>query len=77
MALGWRNDGHLRVYLAAADTYLEEETAPALARALPGVPLRHPHAGFSGLIGSGMAKENLGYTPQYSWRDNCDEVNRQ
>lgn len=76
LALGWRNGGHLRVYLAAADTYLEEETAPALARALPGVPLHRPLAGFSGLIDTGKAKEKLGFAAQYSWRGYSDEVIR-
>ncbi len=69
LALDWRNGSHLRIYLAAADTYLEEETAPAVARALPGVPLRRPLVGFSGLIDTGKANETLGFVPRYSWRD--------
>jgi len=76
LALGWRGGGHLRVYLAAADTYLEEETTPALARALPGVPLRRPLSGFSGLIDTGKAREELGFTAQHSWRDYSDEAIR-
>lgn len=69
LALGWRGDGHLRVYLAAADTYLEEDTATALARALPNVPVRCPLPGFSGLIDTGKARRELGFTAHYSWRD--------
>lgn len=77
LALGWRGGGHLRVYLAAADTYLEEETAPALARALPGVPLRRPLSGFSGLIDTGKARQELGFTAQHAWRDYADEILQQ
>ncbi|MCA3572510.1 MAG: NAD(P)-dependent oxidoreductase [Aestuariivirga sp.] len=69
LALGWRGDGHLRVYLAAADTYLEEETAAALARALPSVPLLRALPGFSGLIDTAKARQELGFTAQHSWRD--------
>lgn len=76
LALGWPRGGHLRVYLAAADTYLEEETNPALARVLPGVPLRRPLSGFSGLIDTGKAREELSFTAQHSWRDYSDEAIR-
>jgi nucleoside-diphosphate-sugar epimerase len=76
LALGWRGGGHLRVYLAAADTYLEEETAAALARALPGVPLSRPLPGFSGLIDTGKARQELGFTAQHSWRGYADEASR-
>jgi nucleoside-diphosphate-sugar epimerase len=69
LALGWRGEGHLRIFLAAADTYLEEETAAALARALPGVPLRRALPGFSGLIDTSKAGRELGFTAQHSWRD--------
>jgi nucleoside-diphosphate-sugar epimerase len=69
LALGWRGEGHLRVYLAAADTYLGEETEAALARALPDVPLRRALPGFSGLIDTSKARRELGFTAQHSWRD--------
>jgi nucleoside-diphosphate-sugar epimerase len=73
LALDWRGDGHLRAYLAAADTYLEEETASALARALPGVPMARPLDGFSGLIDTALARERLGFAPRHSWRDYANE----
>jgi len=75
LALEWQGEGHLRAYLSAADTYLEEETASALARALPDVPLLQPLHGFAGLISYGLAQEKLGYTPRYSWRDYASEEN--
>jgi nucleoside-diphosphate-sugar epimerase len=76
LALDWRGDGHLRVYLAAADTYLEEDTAAALARALSGVPLRRPLIAFAGLIDTGKAGQELGFTAKHSWRDYSNELIR-
>lgn len=73
LALGWEDQAHLRVFLAAADTYLKEETAPALSRALPGVPLNRPLDGFAGLIDTTLAREKLGFVPRHSWRDYPDE----
>lgn len=72
LALDWQGEGHLRAYLAAADTYLEEETASALARHLPGVPLAQPLEAFAGLIGIGRARRELGFVPRRSWRDYAD-----
>ncbi len=69
LALDWTGSGHLRTYLSAADTYLEEDTATALARSLPGVPLSQPLDGCSGLIATGLAERELGFVPRHSWRD--------
>lgn len=76
LALGWAGPGHLRAYVAAADTYLDEPTAAALARALPQVPLARPLAGHAGLIGIEKAKGELGFVPQHSWRDYPKEDER-
>lgn len=73
LALDWRGEGHLRAYLSAADTYLEEETASALARVLPAVPLTQPLDGFAGLISNRLAQEKLGFKPRHSWRDYANE----
>jgi nucleoside-diphosphate-sugar epimerase len=73
LALDWRGEGHLRTYLAAADTYLEEETATALARALPGVPVAQPLDAFAGLISTRLAREELGFVPRHSWRTYANE----
>lgn len=73
LALGWEGSGHLRAYVAAADTYLDEPTAAALARALPQVPLGRPLDGHAGLIGIDKAGSELGFVPQHSWRDYPDE----
>ncbi len=74
LALDWQGEGHLRVFLAADDTYLAEETGPALARALPDVPLQRPLHGCTGLIDSGLARSALGFMAAHSWRDYPDEV---
>lgn len=73
LALGWTGSGHRRLYVAAADTYLREETMPALKRALPEVPLTEPLAGFMGLIDTSLARAVLGFEPRHSWRDYEDE----
>jgi len=69
LALERQGEGHLRAYLAAADTYLDQPTAEALARDLPGVPLVKPLDGHAGLIDWAHARETLGFTPGRSWRD--------
>lgn len=68
-ALAWQGEGHLRVYLGAADTYLPEETEAAVKRALPGVRLARPLPGHAALIDTSRARETLGFAPLYSWRD--------
>ena len=68
LALNWQGSEHQRLYLAAADTYLDEETGLALKRALPDVPLAKPLRGFTGLIDTTLAGEVLGFAPRYSWR---------
>ncbi|GGE10751.1 epimerase [Aureimonas endophytica] len=61
--------GHLRLFLSAADTYMAEDTAPLLARCLPGVPLKAPIAGSGALIDTGAARAALGFVPRHGWRD--------
>ncbi|MBS3649458.1 NAD(P)-dependent oxidoreductase [Pseudaminobacter sp. 19-2017] len=73
LALDWPGESHLRAYLSAADTYLEEETASALERGLPGVPLLQPLDAFTGLISTRLAQEELGFVPRHSWRDYANE----
>ena len=43
-ALEWQGDGHLRVLLSAADTFMEEETEALVRRVYPGVALSQPIA---------------------------------
>ncbi|PZO80633.1 MAG: epimerase [Mesorhizobium amorphae] len=73
LALEWQGSGHLRAYVAASDTYLEHETAPALERALPGVPRTSPLDGHAGLIDTSRARAALGFVARHSWRDYSQE----
>lgn len=75
LALDWQGEGHSRLYVAAADTYLTQETVPALQKTLPNVPLVRGLGGFAGLIDTSHAKGVLGFQPQFSWRDYQDEGN--
>jgi len=67
-ALEWQGDGHLRVLLSAADTFMEEETEALVRRAYPGVALSRPIAGFSSVLDTVHARQTLGFAPEHSWR---------
>ncbi|QKC85149.1 NAD(P)-dependent oxidoreductase [Mesorhizobium sp. NZP2077] len=67
-ALEWQGDGHLRVLLSAADTFMEEETEALVRRVYPGVALSRPIAGFGSVLDTIHARETLGFEPQHSWR---------
>ncbi len=64
-----RATGHLRLFLSAADTFMEEETEPLVREAYPDVPLQGPLAGHATVVGFSAAHEALGFTPRRSWRD--------
>lgn len=67
-ALEWQGDGHLRVLLSAADTFMEEETEALVRRVYPGVALSRPIAGFGSVLDTVHARETLGFVPEHSWR---------
>jgi nucleoside-diphosphate-sugar epimerase len=67
-ALEWQGNGHLRVLLSAADTFMEEETEALVRRVYPGVALSRPIAGFGSVLDTGHARETVGFEPQHSWR---------
>ncbi|TPK69565.1 NAD(P)-dependent oxidoreductase [Mesorhizobium sp. B2-4-19] len=67
-ALEWQGDGHLRVLLSAADTFMEEETEALVRRVYPGVALSRPIAGFGSVLDTIHARETLGFVPEHSWR---------
>ena len=67
-ALEWQGEGHLRVLLSAADTFMEEETEALVRRAYPGVALSRPIAGFSSVLDTVHARQTLGFAPEHSWR---------
>ncbi|HEY8594109.1 MAG TPA: NAD(P)-dependent oxidoreductase [Devosiaceae bacterium] len=55
--------------LAAADTNMPQTNQELLAECFAGVKLRPGTGPHDTLIGIDRARKELGYTPQYSWRD--------
>lgn len=62
-------EGHLRAFLSAADSYMDQPSAGLAEAAYPGVAHRQPLVGFASLIDTGVARDALGFVPRYSWRD--------
>ncbi|MCV3205263.1 NAD(P)-dependent oxidoreductase [Mesorhizobium sp. YC-39] len=67
-ALEWKGEGHLRVLLSAADTFMEEETGPLLRRVYPDVPLSRPIADHGAVLDIVHARETIGFEASHSWR---------
>jgi nucleoside-diphosphate-sugar epimerase len=61
-------DGCESVYIAAPDTFMEEETLTLVEDSFPGLELRADLPGHSSVISSGAAERLLGARPQRSWR---------
>ncbi|MBB5752923.1 NAD-dependent epimerase/dehydratase family protein [Prosthecomicrobium pneumaticum] len=62
-------EGHRRLFISAADTFMEEDTAALVAAAYPGVPLRRPPVGRETVFDLAEAAAALGWAPRRSWRD--------
>jgi nucleoside-diphosphate-sugar epimerase len=60
--------GHRRVYISAADTFMDVETTKLVASAYPNVPFKHPLSGFDTLFDLGEARAVLGFQPHFAWR---------
>lgn len=67
-AAGCPVEGHLRLFLSAADTYMDESTEPLAARCFPGSRLAKPMPGCAAAIDTAAARSALGWTPRRSWR---------
>ena len=61
--------GHRRLFISAADTFMEIETEKLVRDAYPGVELRRPLPGFETVFDLTEAREALGFAPRYGWRD--------
>jgi nucleoside-diphosphate-sugar epimerase len=61
--------GHQRLFLSAADSYMDRPTAELVAEAYPGVPVRASLDGTAALISTKAAQAALGFEPRHSWRD--------
>ena len=55
--------------IAAADTVMERDSADLMGEYFPNVPLRKTLQGRETLLSIEKAREELGYEPEYSWRD--------
>jgi nucleoside-diphosphate-sugar epimerase len=62
-------EGHLRLFLSAADSYMERPSADLVAEAYPGTPVRTPLEGTAALIDISAARQALGFAPRFSWRN--------
>ncbi|OLP55575.1 epimerase [Rhizobium rhizosphaerae] len=60
--------GHLRLFLSADDTYMDQDSASLIANAYPATPLRADLGGHAALIDTTAARTHLGFTPRHSWR---------
>ncbi|CZT36898.1 NAD-dependent epimerase/dehydratase family protein [Rhizobium sp. 9140] len=61
--------GHARLFISAADSYMDCPSADLIERAYPGTPIRKPIDGFAALIDTSAAQLQLGFAPRHSWRD--------
>ncbi len=61
--------GHFRLFLSAADTFMDEATEPLVRRVYPHVRLTRSLPGCAAVIGTTAARDALGFVPRYSWRD--------
>ena len=59
--------------LAAADTNMKLTNEELLEQCFPGTKLRPGTGPYDTLIGIDRARDELGYDPQYSWRDILDQ----
>jgi nucleoside-diphosphate-sugar epimerase len=62
-------EGHLRLFLSAADSYMERPSAELAAEAYPDTPIRTPLDGTAAFIDTNAARQALGFAPHFSWRD--------
>lgn len=68
-AVEQRADGHLRLFVSAADTFMEDDTLPLVRRAFPDAGIRGTLTGRQAVIDNGPARQSIGFEPRYSWRD--------
>jgi nucleoside-diphosphate-sugar epimerase len=62
-------EGHHRVFISAADTFMEVETEKLVSAAYPGIKLRRPLVGHETVFNLTEARQLLGFEPGYGWRD--------
>jgi nucleoside-diphosphate-sugar epimerase len=63
------SDGHHRVFISAADTFMDVETEKLVRTAYPNTEIRRPLTGHETVFDLTEARELLGFEPRYGWRD--------
>jgi hypothetical protein len=61
--------GHRVLYLSAADSFMEEDTAALIAAAYPQAVITRPLIGSQSVFELGDANDVLGFVPRHSWRN--------
>ena len=61
-------EGHRRVFISAADTFMEVETQKLVKAAYPGVELRRPLTGYETVFDLTEVRYLLGFEAQHGWR---------
>jgi nucleoside-diphosphate-sugar epimerase len=62
-------DGHHRLFISAADTFMETETEALVKAAYPDAEIRAPLPGHATVFGLSEARDMLGFQPKHGWRD--------
>jgi nucleoside-diphosphate-sugar epimerase len=62
-------DGHHRLFISAADTFMEVETETLVRAAYPGLEVRRPLPGHATIFDLTEARDLLGFEPRHFWRD--------
>jgi nucleoside-diphosphate-sugar epimerase len=61
--------GHVRCFVTAADTFMEENTEDLIRAAYPSVPRSKVFTGQETIISMDEARKIIGFEPRHSWRD--------
>ena len=66
--------GHRRLYISAADTFMDVETMRLVASAYPAAPIRRALPGFDTVFDLGEARAVLDFQPRFGWRQYGEET---
>ena len=67
-AIERRLGGHRRIYISAADTFMDVETAALLKTSYPNAEIRRRLKGFDSVFDLSEAAAILSYEPRHTWR---------
>lgn len=62
-------EGHERFWVVADDTTMDTPTADLVERHFPDAEVRTRFEGHEAIVDASKARDLLGWTPEYSWRD--------